>query len=94
MCNVECPIDRTRGLPFSTYAPWGWGGGGGGSSLLYGSCGSRKYRRFGRRAADVKNGNAGPKLHWLVWERSGFPALPCEWYFLAENNGHDGYERA
>ena len=39
---------------------------------------------------DVKTGNAGPKLHWLVWEKSGFPALPCERYFLAENKGHDG----
>ena len=57
---------------------------------LYGLCGSRKYRRFGRRATDVKNGNAGPKLHWLVWEKRGFQALLCERYFLAENKGYDG----
>ena len=57
---------------------------------LYGLCGSRNYRRFGRRATDVKNGNAGPKLHWLVWEKRGIPALLCERYFLAENKGHDG----
>ena len=54
---------------------------------VYGGCGSRNYRRFGRRATDMKNGNAGPKLHWLVWEKSSFPALPCEQYFLAENKG-------
>ena len=57
---------------------------------LYGLCGSRNYRRFGRRATDVKNGNAGPKLHWLVWEKRGFQALLCERYFLTENKGHDG----
>ena len=45
---------------------------------LYGSCGSRNYRRIGRRATDLKNGNAGPKLHWLVWEESGFSALPSD----------------
>ena len=61
---------------------------------LYGSCGSRNYRRIGLRATDVKNGNAGPKLHWLVWEKSSFPALPRERYFLAENNSHDGNIRA
>ena len=58
--------------------------------MQYGICGSRNYRRFGRRAADVKTENAGPRLHWLVWEKSGFLAFPCERYFLAENNGHDG----
>ena len=57
---------------------------------LYGICGSRNYRRFGRRATDVKTGNAGPKLHWLVWERISFLALPLDTYFLAENKGHDG----
>ena len=59
--------------------------------LVYGSCGSRKYSRIGRHATDVKNGNAGPKLHWLVWQESGFPALPCERYFLGDNKGHDGH---
>ena len=72
--------------PVLGYRPWENGT----KSLgLYGVCGSRNYRRFGRRATDVKTGN-GPKLHWLVWEESCFPALPCERYFLAENNGHDG----
>ena len=61
---------------------------------LYGVCGSRNYRRFGRRATDVKTGNAGPKLHWLVWEESGIPALAGEGYFLAENKGHGGDIRA
>ena len=37
-----------------------------------------------------KTGNAGPKLHCLVWEKSGFSALLCELYFLAENKSHDG----
>ena len=32
-----------------------------------GVCGSRNSRRIGRRATDVKNGNAGPKLHWRLW---------------------------
>ena len=57
---------------------------------VYGVCGSRNTRRFGRRATDVTNGNAGPKLHWLVWEKSGFPALARKLYFLVENKGHDG----
>ena len=58
--------------------------------LLYGICGSRNYRRFGRRATDVKKGNAGPKLHWLVWEKGGFPALPCERCFLEDTKGQNG----
>ena len=62
--------------------------------LLYGICGSRNYRRFGRRATAVKTGNAGPKLHWLVWEKSGFLALPSERYILAENKAHVGDIRA
>ena len=45
---------------------------------LYGSCGSRNSRRFGSRATDLKNGNAGPKLHWGLWEKIGFSALPCD----------------
>ena len=47
---------------------------------LYGLCGSRNYRRIGRRTTDVKvkSGNAGPKLHWPVWEESGFSALPSD----------------
>ena len=60
------------------------------NSFLYGVCGSRKYRRIGRRATDVENGNAGPKLHCRLWEKSGFPALPRERDFLADNKGHDG----
>ena len=24
----------------------------------------------------LKNGNAGPKLHWRLWEKRTFPALP------------------
>ena len=39
---------------------------------------------------DGKNGNAGPKLHLGLWEKSGFPALTCESYFLADNKGHNG----
>ena len=31
---------------------------------------------FGRRATAAKNGNAGPKLHWRLWEKCGFLALP------------------
>ena len=58
--------------------------------FIYGGCGSRNYRRFGRRATDVKNGNAGPKLHWLVWEKSGFLALARKLDFLVENKVHDG----
>ena len=38
----------------------------------------------------MKNGNAGPKLHWLQWEKRGFPALPRDRYILEENNGQDG----
>ena len=40
-------------------------------SVVYGICGSRNYR-----ATDIKNGNAGPKLHWGLWEESSFFALP------------------
>ena len=58
--------------------------------LVYGGCGSRNHRRFGRRATDVKNGNAGPKLHWLVWEKSGFLALASKLDFLVENKVHEG----
>ena len=43
---------------------------------LYGICGSRNSRRFGRRATSVKNGNAGPKLHLGLWGKSVFSALP------------------
>ena len=57
---------------------------------LYGVCGSRNYHRIGRRASDVNNANAGPKLHWGLWEKSGFPALPRERDFLADNKGNDG----
>ena len=62
----------------------------GGTSILYGLCASRKYRRIGRRTADVKNGNAGPKIHWRLWVKGSFPALAGERYFLADNKGHDG----
>ena len=57
---------------------------------VYGLCGSRNSRRSVRRAKDVKNGNAGPKLHWSLWEKSGFPALTRDPFFLANNNGHNG----
>ena len=57
-------------------------------TLVYGVCGSQNYRRLGRRATDVKTGNAGPKLHWRLWEKSGFPALAHKRYFLVENEGH------
>ena len=39
---------------------------------------------------DVKTGNAGPKLHWCLLEKSGSPALTLDLYFLANNNGHNG----
>ena len=42
-----------------------------GANGLYRVCGSRKYRRFGRRATSVKNCNAGPKLHWRLWPYGG-----------------------
>ena len=60
------------------------------SNRQYGVCGSRNYRRFGRRATDVKTANAGPKLHWRLWEKSAFPALTLDPYFSANNNEHDG----
>ena len=43
-----------------------------------------------RRATGVKNGNVGPKLHWRLWRKSGFPALPCERYVLPDIKGHGG----
>ena len=58
---------------------------------LYGVCGSCHSRRFGRRAIYVKNGNAGPKLHWRLWEKIEFSGLPSYRYVLATNykaNGH------
>ena len=60
------------------------------ANLLYGVCGSGKSRQFGRRVTDVKTGNAVPKLHWSLWEKSGLLDLAWERYFLADNNGHDG----
>ena len=51
------------------------------AGTLYGLCGSRNSRRSVRRATDVKNGNAGPKLHWSLWEKSGFPALTRDPFF-------------
>ena len=54
------------------------------NSFVYGVCGSRNYRRIGCRTTDVKNTNAGPKLHCCLWEKSGFPAPPPERYFLAQ----------
>ena len=57
---------------------------------LYGICGSRNYRRCGRRAADVKNGNAGPKLHWRLWQKCGFPAFGRKWSFIEDNKVHGG----
>ena len=47
---------------------------------VYGICGSRNYRRFGRRATDVKKGNAGPKLHWCLWDKSGLLYLTLDPY--------------
>ena len=38
----------------------------------------------------MKTGNAGPKLHWNLREKRGFPALPHERYVLAYNRSHDG----
>ena len=60
-------------------------------STLYGVCGSQNYRRFGSRATDMIISNAGPKLHWRVWEKGGFLTLTLDPYFLANNNGHNGY---
>ena len=59
------------------------------TKTICGLCGSRNYC-IGRRATDVQSGNAGPKLHWLVQEKSGFPARPRERCFLEENKAHDG----
>ena len=56
----------------------------------YGLCGSRNSRRFGRRATDLKNGNAGPKKHWRLWEKSDFSAITRVRYFLADNKRYDG----
>ena len=47
-------------------------------ALVYGVCGSRNHGRIGGRATDVKNGNAGPKLHWRLWGKSVFSALLCD----------------
>ena len=58
--------------------------------VLYGLCGSGNSRRSVRRATDVKNGNAGPKLHWSLWEKSVFPALTRDPFLLVNNNGHNG----
>ena len=58
--------------------------------ILYGVSGYRNYCRFCSRATDVKKGNAviaGPKLHWSLWEKSGFPALTLDPFILANNNG-------
>ena len=38
----------------------------------------------------MKNGNAGPKLHCHLWQKSSFPALARKWHFLVENKEHDG----
>ena len=53
---------------------------------INGGCGSPNCGRIGRRAVGVKNGNAGPKLHWRLWERRGFLALPSDWEFSAKND--------
>ena len=66
--DQERAVPKSLGLRFPHYD-------------VYGVCGSQNYHRFGHRAMDVKTGNAGPKLHRLVWEKSGFPARPCERYF-------------
>ena len=60
------------------------------NTIIYGVCGSQNSCRFGRRATYGKNGNAGPKLHWLVWEKSRFPAFARKLFSLVENKGHDG----
>ena len=79
--DLPCAVPKFTGISAVIVQP---------AYSVYGSCGSRKYVRMGHRATDVKNGNAGPKLHWRLWERSGFPALTDEPYFLAENKGHYG----
>ena len=77
---MPCALPNFTGIPVLIAQP---------ACSVYGVRGSPNSRRFGRRATDVKNGNAGPKLHWLLWEKSVFPALHCEQYFLAENKCHD-----
>ena len=52
---------------------------------VYGLCRSRKSRRIGRCATDVKNDNAGPKLHWRLWGKSGLSALSPDRDFSAKN---------
>ena len=49
---------------------------------------SGKSRRFVHHATDVKNGNAGRKLHCSLWEKSGLLDLTRDLYCLAENKGH------
>ena len=51
---------------------------------------SHNFRRIGRRATDVNNRNAGPKLHWRLWEKGRLSALAVEQYFSEENKGHEG----
>ena len=37
----------------------------------------------------MKTGNAGPILHWRLWQKNSIPSLLHEQYFLADNK-HDG----
>ena len=50
---------------------------------LYGSCGSRNYRRFGRRATDVKTGNAGPKIALAAMGEKGVSGPPVRYGLLS-----------
>ena len=61
--------------------------------VVYGTCGSRNSRRFGRRGTPLKNGNAGPSKALAPMGGgggSGFLALVRKRHFLVENKGHGG----
>ena len=76
---MAIPFAVVRFRHFPTWMSWY-------SIMVYGLCGSRYYRWFGLRATAVENGNAGPKLHWLVWEESVFSALPCDGDLTVKND--------
>ena len=59
-------------------------------SVLYGTGGSQDSRRFDHRATDLKNGNAGPKLHWRLWEKSGFSVVLSDWVISPKNDDPHG----
>ena len=79
--NLPCAMPKITGICAVTTQP---------AYSVYRICGSGKSSQFGRRATDVKTGNAGPKLHWLLWQKSCFPALTRVRYLIADIKGHGG----